>query len=290
MGILLHGLPHRLHYAQLVTTGSLKRYAAKIKAYARQYPACWGIIYQADVRMRSEHFLRIKATLEEEDDQAKEDNTRSPLSKTMPWDSVFRRATEGSEKWWADNCKDPCHNVSLDLAKVGDYVDGDVKAGSPAATTATGSDMMAPIPITAGDFPPQPVPNTTTLVTRHRPDKRPSTPPNNNRIKQVKASGTADLSHWDGSKWTLNKHGEQFCGGYQFGSCATVCTDGLHCGVNHDKVHQCELCKRTGHGASTCWMKVAAAEQNYQGGAQPRKGKKGGKGGKGGKLKGSGKG
>ena len=37
-------------------------------------------------------------------------------------------------------------------------------------------------------------------------------------------------------------------------------------------------------------MKVAAAEQNYQGGVQPKKGKKGGKGGKGGKLKGSGKG
>ena len=57
------------------------------------------------------------------------------------------------------------------------------------------------------------------------------------------------------------------------------------------KVHHCELCKRTGHGASTCWMKVAAAEQNNpQGGGQTKKGKKGGKGGKGGKLKGSGKG
>ena len=238
--------------------------------------------------MRGEHFLRIKAQLEEDDEQAMEDNARSPLNKKMPWDSVFRRATEGSEKWWADNCKDPCHNVSLDLAKVGDYVDGDVKAGSPAATTATGSDMQAPIPVTAG-IPPPPSPSpTTTLVTRHRPDKRPSAAPTNNRIKQIKAAGTADLSHWNGSKWTLNKHGEEFCIGYQVGSCSVVCTDGLHCGVNHDKVHQCELCKRTGHGAATCWMKVAAAEQN----PYPQGGRKGGQkgGGKKAGKKGGGKG
>ena len=39
---------------KFIDHGKLVRYMKRIRTWARQYPHCWGLIYQADVRMRPE--------------------------------------------------------------------------------------------------------------------------------------------------------------------------------------------------------------------------------------------
>ena len=49
----------------LVDQGLLLRDMKKIMTLARQYPRCWGIVYQADVRMRCDRMIIVKEELEE---------------------------------------------------------------------------------------------------------------------------------------------------------------------------------------------------------------------------------
>ena len=88
-------------------------------------------------------------------------------------------------------------------------MDGDVKTGSPAATTATGSDMQALIPLAIGKGG---APSSGSQVVTHRHDKRPPGVPQGGpsyaRTKRAKANATADLSYHDGAKWVLTKKGE----------------------------------------------------------------------------------
>ena len=106
---------------------------------------------------------------------------------------------------------------------------------------------------------------------------------------------TTDCSVFDGSKWTTTKHGLRFCDGFQTGSCCGIASDGLHCGRDAGAVHQCNYCKRTGHGRSGCWALMSDQGAGGGGGGKPTgkggKTKNGGKnGGKGGKNKNGGKG
>ena len=70
-----------------------------IKALARQQPTAWSLVYQADVRMRSEHFPRILGRLEDEREEAKEMRWRTKLELAMKRDAVFREAVEGEKDW-----------------------------------------------------------------------------------------------------------------------------------------------------------------------------------------------
>ena len=45
---------------KFIDHGKLVRYMKRIRSWAKQYPHCWGLIYQADVRMRSERCHRIR--------------------------------------------------------------------------------------------------------------------------------------------------------------------------------------------------------------------------------------
>ena len=45
--------------------GNVTAYHRRNKKLDRQFPGCWAISYQADVRMRSERALRIKEELED---------------------------------------------------------------------------------------------------------------------------------------------------------------------------------------------------------------------------------
>ena len=79
-----------------------------------------------------------------------------------------------------------------------------------------------------------------------------------------------DLSVHDGARWTCNRRGKSFCHGLNAGTCLRT-VNGNRCATNPEEVHQCSLCKKTGHGEHNCWVKI-----------------KGGGGGKG-KVKGDGK-
>ena len=49
----------------LISPAPLGRYMKRIRNWAKSHPSCWGLIYQADVRMRSERCHRILEALVE---------------------------------------------------------------------------------------------------------------------------------------------------------------------------------------------------------------------------------
>eukprot|EP00971_Amphidinium_carterae_P244850 4861338-Amphidinium_carterae.1 len=76
----------------------LDNYGEKIRDYHDLYGTkCWWLIYQADMRMRSDEFERIRRKLESQRAQALaagagEDVLKRILESGKPWDSVLKAA------------------------------------------------------------------------------------------------------------------------------------------------------------------------------------------------------
>jgi hypothetical protein len=86
---------------KITKTERLKQYAELIRGYALEYgTAAWPIVYQAEVRMRSERFDRLRRGAEIELSRLPPGTTRTnnfdPLS---PWDGVFGLALRDKGFW-----------------------------------------------------------------------------------------------------------------------------------------------------------------------------------------------
>ena len=159
------------------------------------------------------------------------------------------------------------------VATEGDYIEGDVMPAPPSAA-------KYPLSLDLGG-------SMMPLVTRgtKRP-RAPMAPTSYHQTQYQESLGATafttddsiDLSVHGGVRWICNRHGKSFCGGWNSGSCART-VNGNRCAVNPDEVHQCSLCKKTGHGEHNCWMA----------GGKPGGEGKGGKTAKGDKGKGKGK-
>ena len=267
-----------------IANGKLRRYTNKIRAlWLKHGPRCWGIIYQADVRMRSERFPESKDKLIRKHDGQNNIAGYVPVvDLKRPWDAVMEEALDNDDKWWVDHVVDPCRDITYGKKDPKEYVDGDVKVGTGAYHTEVGSETLTPLPNVLID------PSTAIVPKRVVPQGQYEPPPR--RIKQPAVTNraplsytTSDLSYHDGEKWVTAKSGKSFCPGFQRGTCTSVCRDGITCGVDNTCVHQCDHCKKTGHGSDGCWEK-----QGWGKGAGTGVKIKGGKV-KGGKDKGAGK-
>lgn len=74
----------------------LDRYAAEFKARVLEYPDCWHLAAQADIRCRSEFWLQEKRRQEEF--HAAHANMSS-FNTMQPWNSVIKAAANSSEFW-----------------------------------------------------------------------------------------------------------------------------------------------------------------------------------------------
>ena len=79
----------------------LRMYADLIRGFHLQYgPACWPIIYQADVRMRSEQFDRIRRGAEiAAHRRDPRDFVYAAYDQALPWDGVFAIAVTSTDYW-----------------------------------------------------------------------------------------------------------------------------------------------------------------------------------------------
>jgi len=62
----------------------------------------WFIIYMADVRMRNEHFDRIRRHVERQHDREELAGIKSDFDVSRPWNTVFAKAVADKD-WWGDN-------------------------------------------------------------------------------------------------------------------------------------------------------------------------------------------
>jgi hypothetical protein len=75
----------------------LELYGEHIRSLLTAYgPDCWFLIYQADIRMRSEQFERLRRKLQIDFDDGHPSHGFVP---TKPWDAVFAAAVKDKEFW-----------------------------------------------------------------------------------------------------------------------------------------------------------------------------------------------
>ena len=70
----------------------LEAYMEHVKEFHNRFgPACWGIIYRADTRMRSEYMERIRRALD--------DDPRHGYTPANPWAAIFAEAVREQDFW-----------------------------------------------------------------------------------------------------------------------------------------------------------------------------------------------
>ena len=83
--------------------GKIDRYSELIGRYVSRYgPAAWLLIYQADVRCRSEHMERARRRGEEERALALAAGGTHPLDPTRPWDWGWGEVLSDTDFWRAE--------------------------------------------------------------------------------------------------------------------------------------------------------------------------------------------
>ena len=75
----------------VIDNGFLKRYAERIEQLTKDYPSCWGIIYQADVRTRLEYAPDVRAECEEEHAECLIKNWPTTYDPERPWNTVLEK-------------------------------------------------------------------------------------------------------------------------------------------------------------------------------------------------------
>ena len=68
----------------IICPGNMTAYHRRIQKLDRQFPGCWAIIYQADVRIRSERALRIKEELGEKREKYIQNGWLSDFNPNQP--------------------------------------------------------------------------------------------------------------------------------------------------------------------------------------------------------------
>ena len=84
-----------------VDLGTLEAYRNKIHTLQQEYGGrdVWLLLYQTDVRARSERIQRVQLDLVREHAAAQASNTASPYDPNRPWNAAFLKLTNDS-MWW----------------------------------------------------------------------------------------------------------------------------------------------------------------------------------------------
>ena len=109
---------------KVVTLGTLQRYAELISSFHRRFgEGAWAVIYQADVRMRSEQFERIRRRGAKEKSDAVTAGGRHPFDENSPWQWVFEQAI-GDLPFWKEQVEDVGTQVSFKAGSLGKALGG----------------------------------------------------------------------------------------------------------------------------------------------------------------------
>ena len=219
----------------------LDRYPDRVMHFADTYPDyLWPLLYQADVRARSDHLNRLARKAREEKRAAEEEGSRHPYNREKPWEYPWRQLVLHSSDFWEREFKEPAHAVRMKWKELHEELDGDAPVASslPASSLTTGTCVpTSTAQKTATNIPPVPD------ATHERPAraKRPA-------LAIMDAAPCAEewLLGWRRS----NNQGTSLCCGFQHGTCTSAVKS--RCSKDGKKAHQCAICLDNRHGAKAC--------------------------------------
>ena len=219
-----------------VRTERLRQYSEAIRGYITLYgPSIWPIVYQADVRMRSEQFERIRRAAEIELSRLPPGMKHALYDPAKPWDGVFALAIRDN-RFWETEVREL---AVLWLARVrlprpfitDDTILDEHTSRSPPAMGGGGSESSQHRPRkgkggskTDTSFPPHHQPAAKGPSSRQAP-----------RSQKAKAKGKGQ-----GSKKGSDESSE-VCNNYNAGKCGVVCSTGrkhvcAKCGGQHPAI------------------------------------------------------
>ena len=210
---------------EFVPQETLNHYPERVHEMADKYPDyLWPLLYQADVRARSEHLLKLARRCREAKKKADNDNVSHPYDPAKPWSYPFQLLAMGEKDFWDREFKEPARDIMNKLAKLDEAVEGDAMVST---TSASSTSRPASI---------------TTLALR---DASPShAPPRTTRTR------TPSQEIWLPGWSRVNRKDAALCCGFQHGEC-TATLSGF-CALDTSKKHQCAICLSNSHGAKNC--------------------------------------
>jgi len=128
-----------------ISVATLELWAKTVEEYAHRYgPAVWALLYQTEVRARSELVVRIKRGGAAAKELATAAGGTHPFNEDKPWDWVFRQAATDPQ-FWRKELEEPALLILARVAKPADAVDGDAAVDhKPPAKRARELEHMPP--------------------------------------------------------------------------------------------------------------------------------------------------
>ena len=227
----------------IVDLGNLERYKEMMTRYHSRYgPGAWLLLYQADVRARSEHVQRTMLVLSTRHDAARSAGGTTAYDPARPWNFTWASVVDDSH-WWRRELEEPALLYLTRSRELGQLVTGE-------APTASSGTSRAP------------------------PAKHAAQPRESSGSGQPAARGrtrSARVHNVESGLYLTNRRGSQLCAAFQQGTCGTSLV-GEICPTDRSKVHQCSRCLATSHGLSSCphAEMPKSAQQRQQGKSRGR--------------------
>lgn len=207
-----------------ISLTSLTKYRKLMKRFAERFgPVVWPLQYQADARMRSEHFdtLFQRALFGYKRAMQASPPLMNTLDPSRPWDTVMWEAGEDDFKFWKRQLEDHALMILAKVGKLGSVLDGDAQISKTISEHLASDSSMAQL-----------TPHAALRVTSSDAAGRPA-------AKQPPAKR---LRSAPGQLHSVNRKGVPICGDYVKGQCRKTRGNGLACGADGTSVHQCPIC------------------------------------------------
>ena len=211
---------------EAVDCGNLLAYAEKIEKYANIYgDQVWHLIYQADVKMRRDHFERLRRQGRDELADALQINpqldlTSFPYVDQRPWNYVFSKATNAAT-WWKEELEDPAMLVLNDVASQSRFLSDDIAIDQPKSKK----------PKTSYD----------SGGSAHYNAERQGKGMHGSVVKAAVKGPPGHYVSSDGLTFLANRSNVELCRQYNAGACGGP-HGGHRCPVDNNRFHACNKC------------------------------------------------
>ena len=235
--------------AKAVSRESLKEYKTWIISQAKLYGATvWPLLYQTDVRCRSERMPLIRDQLVAAHNAAMIAQRPSTFDCDRPWDQAFFNSVTSADslRWWSKEFEKPAMLILTRTANLNSMIEGDARVEQSNSSSLHTAPRDAPL---VDDV----YRGRQGAAKRQPPRTQPQQPPQQSSGSLKKPQGS-----YTGPAY---ENGEHKCNRARFPLCAYFNTpNGCNRGTDRNNVcrgdgvsvHQCSKCLKQDHGASSC--------------------------------------
>ena len=238
-------------------------------------PHCWPLLYQTDVRCRSERIPLIRGQLVTSHNAAIISSQPSSFDSSRPWDAAFRECIKSpeSKEWWD---KEFNLNALLLITRTGQLssmIDGDALVEASNARVAGLAPRSAPSldEIYRG---PSASSSRAAAPPRGTTASQPKASKQQNQQEKTRKTGTYTGPRIVNGQYMCNRQDFELCTHWNGQNGCNRKGKNNFCGYDGTKVHQCSKCLQPSHGAMTGRCTMVPADFSGKSKGKGSKGKR----------------